>query len=158
LRGRPSTVLRMVATSSPLQKVLRSVTAALMLLSIAVLLVCDAVPGLFPAKVHLAVAPLSLGLTAVAILLFYVTRRASFAEWVKALIVALAFFFWAANQLCTDVTIATALNDVAIALFVLDVVLVILGWPAGSEAALGPLPGSPATLLGDRPEAPRPPV
>jgi hypothetical protein len=142
----------MVARSSPFQKVLRSVTAALMLLSVAVLLVCDASPGLFPAKVHWAVAPLSLGLTAVAILLFYVTRRASFAEWVKAIIVASAFLFWAANQLCADVAIATALNDVAIALFVLDVLLVIVGWPAASKAALDPLPGSPATLLEHRPE------
>jgi hypothetical protein len=41
-------------------------------------------------------------------------------------------------------------------LFVLDVFLVIVGWPAGSEAALDPLPGSTATLLGDRPEAPPP--
>ncbi len=96
-----------------------------MVLGVVVLLVCDVVPGLFPAKVHWAVAPLSLGLTAAAILLFYVAKGASRAEWVKALIVALAFLFWAANQLCADVTIATDLNDVAIALFVLDVVLVL---------------------------------
>ncbi len=127
----------MVATSSPLQKVLRSVTAALMLLSVAALLLCDATPGLFPAKVHWAVAPLSLGLTAVSILLFYVARGASVAEWAKAIIVALAFLFWAANQLCTDVAIAMDLNDIAIALFVLDVFLVVVGWPAASEARVG---------------------
>ncbi len=127
----------MVATFSPVQKVLRSVTAGLMLLSVGVLLVCDAAPGRFPAKVHWALAPLSLGLTAVAILLFYVAKGASLAEWVKALMVALAFLFWAANQLCSDVTIATDLNDIAIALFVLDVFLVIVRWPAPSEARVG---------------------
>jgi hypothetical protein len=115
----------MVTASSAFQRGLRSVTAALMVLGVVVLLVCDVVPGLFPAKVHWAVAPLSLGLTAAAILLFYVAKGASRAEWVKALIVALAFLFWAGNQLCADVTIATDLNDVAIALFVLDVVLVL---------------------------------
>jgi hypothetical protein len=124
----------MVATSSLFQKVLRSVTAALLLLGVAVLLVCDATPGFFPAKVHWVMAPLSLGLTAVAILLFYFARGASPAEWTKALIVALAFLFWAANQICTDATIATDLNDIAIALFVLDVFLVIVGWPAVAGA------------------------
>jgi hypothetical protein len=44
--------------------------------------------------------------------------------------VALAFLFWAANQVCADVAIATVLNDIAIALFVLDVALVVAGWPA----------------------------
>jgi hypothetical protein len=75
---------------------------------------------------------MSLGLTGVAILLFYVARDASLAEWAKALIAALAFFFWAANQICTDTTIATDLNDIAIALFVLDVFLAIVGWKAAS--------------------------
>jgi len=122
----------MVATSLPLQRVLRSFTAGLMLVSVAVLLVCDAAPGLFPTKIHWAVAPMCLGLTGVAILLFYVARDASLAEWAKALIAALAFFFWAANQICTDTTIATDLNDIAIALFVLDVFLAIVGWKAAS--------------------------
>jgi hypothetical protein len=126
----------MVATSLPLQRVLRSLTAGLMLVSVAVLLVCDATPGLFSAKIHWAIAPMSLGITGVAILLFYVARDAPLAEWAKALIAALAFFFWAANQLCTDVTIATDLNDVAIALFVLDVFLAIVGWKATSGASV----------------------
>src|SRR5271157_2844552 len=108
----------MFAASSPLQRLLRSVTAALMLVSVAVLLVCDAVPDLFPAKVHGVVAPLALGLTAVAVLLFYVARRASPAQWAKVLIVVLAFLFWAANQICADSAMATVLNDIAIALFV----------------------------------------
>jgi|SRR5580658_1519876 hypothetical protein len=125
----------MFAASSSLQRRLRSVTAALMVLSVAGLLVGDAVPDLLPAQVHGALAPLSLGLTAVAVLLFYVARRASPAEWAKALIVVLAFLFWAANQLCADAAVAKVLNDVAIALFVLDVFLVIMGGrPSTPEA------------------------
>jgi hypothetical protein len=40
--------------------------------------------------------------------------------------------FWAANQLWPDLPQATLFNDIAIALFVLDVFLVIIGWPTTS--------------------------
>jgi hypothetical protein len=39
---------------------------------------------------------------------------------------------WAANQLWPSLHQATLFNDIAIALFVLDVFLVIIGWPAAS--------------------------
>jgi hypothetical protein len=42
------------------------------------------------------------------------------------------FLFWAGNQLWPGSHHATLLNDIAIALFVLDVFLVIVGWPPGS--------------------------
>jgi hypothetical protein len=45
---------------------------------------------------------------------------------------AAAFLCWAANQLWPDRREATLLNDIAIALFVLDVFLVMAGWPAAS--------------------------
>jgi hypothetical protein len=45
---------------------------------------------------------------------------------------AVAFLFWAANQLWPDLRQATLFNDIAIALFVLDVFLVMIGWPATS--------------------------
>jgi hypothetical protein len=47
-------------------------------------------------------------------------------------LLAIAFLFWAANQLWPGSAYATLFNDVAIALFVLDVFLVIVGWPATS--------------------------
>jgi hypothetical protein len=47
---------------------------------------------------------------------------------------AAAFGAWSANQLWPTIPQATALNDLAIALFVLDVFLVILGWPAQGGA------------------------
>jgi hypothetical protein len=40
--------------------------------------------------------------------------------------------FWAANQLLPTLRLATLFNDIAIALFVLDVFLVMVGWPATS--------------------------
>jgi hypothetical protein len=43
---------------------------------------------------------------------------------------AAAFLCWAANQFWPDRRQATLLNDIAIALFVLDVFLVIAGWPS----------------------------
>ncbi len=52
-------------------------------------------------------------------------------ELVKAIMLAVAFLFWAANHLWPDIPLATPFNDIAIALFVLDVFLVIIGWPAG---------------------------
>lgn len=54
-------------------------------------------------------------------------------EFVKALLLAIAFLFWAANQLWPALRQATLFNDIAIALFVLDVFLVIAGWPAASQ-------------------------
>jgi hypothetical protein len=46
--------------------------------------------------------------------------------------VAGAFLNWAANQLWPDLREATFFNDIAIALFVLDVILVMIGWPTTS--------------------------
>jgi hypothetical protein len=51
---------------------------------------------------------------------------------VKAVMLAIAFMLWAANQLWPDLRQAILLNDIAIALFVLDVFLVMIGWPAAS--------------------------
>jgi uncharacterized membrane protein len=53
-------------------------------------------------------------------------------EFVKAIMLAAAFLFWSANQLWPNLRQATLFNDIAIALFVLDVFLVIVGWPATS--------------------------
>ncbi len=53
-------------------------------------------------------------------------------EWVKAILLAVAFLFWAANQVWRNPHQAMIFNDIAIALFVLDVFLVMIGWPAAS--------------------------
>ena len=59
-------------------------------------------------------------------------RRPARWEWVKAVMLAAAFLCWAANQLWPESRWATLLNDIAIGLFVFDVFLVVIGWPANS--------------------------
>ena len=109
----------------------------LTLLTVAVLLIGDASPQLLSARAHDILAALPLVLVAIAYVLLQGVRGARPTDWAKALIVSLAFLFWAANQIWADRTTATLFNDVAIALFVLDVFLVLIGWPSGprSDAA-----------------------
>jgi hypothetical protein len=100
------------------------------------LLLWDAAPQLFPDAAHgvlSAVALVAVGLAAVA---HAAVRRTSRAEIAKSMILALSFFFWAANQLWPSHPLATLFNDVAVAGFVLDVVLVLVGWPAPSATKL----------------------
>ena len=69
---------------------------------------------------------------AFAYLVYQTAHRPAPLEFVKAILLAVAFLFWAANQLWPDLRQATLFNDIAIALFVLDVFLVMIGWPATS--------------------------
>jgi hypothetical protein len=69
---------------------------------------------------------------AFAYLVYQSARRPAPLEFVKAILLAAAFLFWAANQFWPDARGATLFNDIAIALFVIDVFLVIIGWPAAS--------------------------
>jgi len=105
---------------------------ALTLASVAVLLVWDAMPRLFPANAHNLLGALPLALIAVAYLVYQTIRRPGPAELFKAALLATAFLFWAANQYWPDSPRSTLYNDVAIALFVLDVFFVLAGWPASS--------------------------
>jgi hypothetical protein len=98
---------------------------ALTLASVVVLLVWDAAPGLFPARAHDVLGALPLGLIAVAYLVHQAVVRPGRGPLVKAALLALAFLFWSANQLWPNLPQATLFNDVAIALFVLDVALVL---------------------------------
>jgi hypothetical protein len=119
--------------------------------SAAGLLVWDAVPQAFPARAHVLLGSAPLALIAVASLVYQAARRPSRLEMVKAVILATAFLFWAANQLLPDVAPATLFNDLAIALFVLDVFLLILGWPP-SVGHLA-LPEAPSTARETWPRA-----
>ena len=106
--------------------------AVLTLLSVAVLLVWDARPALFPPQAHNFLGALPLALIAIAYLVYQSIRRPGPSELFKAILLAVAFLFWAANQYWPDSPRATLYNDIAIALFVLDVFFVILGWPPTS--------------------------
>lgn len=72
----------------------------------------------------------TLALIAIAYLVYQSIRRLGLAELFKAFLLAIAFLFWAANQYWPDSPRATLYNDIAIALFVLDVFFVIVGWLA----------------------------
>jgi hypothetical protein len=96
------------------------------------LLARDAWPRLLPALSHGILGALPLVLIAVAYLVYRSFRGPTPAELAKATLLAIAFLFWAANQLWSEHPFATLWNDIAIALFVVDVFLVILGWPRTS--------------------------
>jgi len=100
--------------------------------SVVVLLVGDVRPTLFPLRAHSFLGALPLALIALAYLLYQFVRRPGPAEMFKAFLLAIAFLFWAANQFWPEAARATLYNDLAIALFVLDVFFVIVGWPTGS--------------------------
>lgn len=114
------------------------------LASVVVLLVWDAYPALFPARAHDVLAAFPLAMIAFAYIAYQTAHRPAPMEFVKALMLAVAFLFWAANQLWPDLRQATLFNDIAIALFVLDVFLVIVGWPATSpDESFGESYGGP---------------
>jgi len=102
------------------------------LASVVVLFVWDAFPRLFPANAHNVLGAFPLAMIAVAYLVYQSAHRPAHLEVVKAVLLAVAFLFWAANQMWPDLSQATLFNDVAIGLFVLDVFLVMIGWPATS--------------------------
>ena len=108
------------------------ILGVLTLASVGVLFVWDAAPRLFPAHAHNVLAAFPLALIAVAYLVYQTAHRPAPLEFLKAVLLAVAFLFWAANQLWPDFPQATLFNDIAIALFVLDVFLVMIGWPASS--------------------------
>jgi uncharacterized membrane protein len=100
------------------------------LADVGVLFVWDAFPQWFPARSHDFLAAFSLAMIALAYLVYQIAHRPAHMDLVKAIMLAVAFLFWAANQLWPRLPQATLFNDVAIALFVLDVFLVMVGWPA----------------------------
>jgi hypothetical protein len=105
---------------------------ALTLVSVLVLFLWDAFPRLFSARAHDLLGALPLALIAMAYLAYQAVHRPARLELVKATLLVVAFLFWAANQAWPDSPRSTLFNDLAIALFVLDVFLVIVGWPASS--------------------------
>jgi uncharacterized membrane protein len=102
------------------------------LTSVAVLFLWDAHPRLFPARAHNVLGAFPLAIIALAYLAYQSAHKPAPMEVVKAILLAIAFLFWAANQMWPNLPQATLFNDIAIALFVLDVFLVMIGWPATS--------------------------
>lgn len=102
------------------------------LAGVAALLVWDLDSRLFPDGSHDVLAAFPLAMIAIAYLIYQAAHRPGRQELLKAVLLAIAFLLWAANQFWPDRSSAILLNDLAIALFVLDVFLVIVGWPATS--------------------------
>ena len=125
---------------------------------VAAVLLCDAFSRLVPAGSHDRLAAISLAMIAFSYLVYLAAHRPGWKEWVKATLLALAFLFWAANQVWPDQRQAVTLNDLAIALFVLDVFLVMVGWPPTSpDESFGetyspspPIDGAPVTETPER--------
>ena len=113
-------------------RALPAILGAVTLATVAVLFAWDAFPALFPSRSHDVLAGFSLAMIAVAYIVYQLAHRPAPAEFLKAILLAVAFLFWAANQFWPASPQATLCNDVAIALFVLDVFLVMIGWPASS--------------------------
>jgi MFS superfamily sulfate permease-like transporter len=113
-------------------RILPVVLGVVTLASVGVLLVWDAFPRFFSANAHDVLAAFPLMMIALAYLVYQAAHRPPAKEVFKAVLLAVAFLFWAANQYWPNLTQATLFNDIAIALFVLDVFLVMIGWPATS--------------------------
>jgi len=126
--GRWRMSARLDRSKRPLPVILGVVALA----DVAVLLVWDAFPRLFPARSHEILASYALAMIAVAYLFYQAVHRPSRMEFLKAVLLAFAFLFWAANQLWPALPQATLFNDIAIVLFVFDVFLVMMGWPGAS--------------------------
>jgi len=105
---------------------------AIALASVGALFAWDLAPRIFPDGAHSVLGALPLAVIALAYLLYQNAQRPARMEFVKAILLAIAFLFWSANQLWPELPQATLFNDVAIGLFVLDVFLVMIGWPASS--------------------------
>lgn len=108
------------------------ILGAITLASVGVLFAWDIFPRIFPANAHNILGAFPLAMIAIAYLVYQSAHRPPRKELFKAVLLAVAFLFWAANQLWPDSARANLYNDIAIALFVLDVFLVMIGWPSTS--------------------------
>jgi hypothetical protein len=111
------------------RRLLPVILCVVTLVSVGALLLWDVLPGLFPTRAHDFLAAFPLALIACACLVYEAVRRPARSELIKAILLACAFLFWAANQFWPALRQATLFNDIAIALFVFDVFLAMIGRP-----------------------------
>lgn len=99
--------------------------AALALASLCGLLVWDIRPQLFPGNTHALLAALPLTAIGIGWLAHHAAKRSSSRDWLKAGLLAAAFLFWAANQCVSNSRVAIVCNDIAIVLFVFDLLPIV---------------------------------
>ncbi len=121
----------MYSRISRAHRTLPVILALLTLIGTAVLCLHDLNPHLFSTKTHSLLECVTLVLIAVAYLVYQSAHRPPWKEWVKAGMLVIAFLLWAGSQIA-PVKQALIMNDVSIVLFVLDIFLVIVGWPKTS--------------------------
>jgi O-antigen ligase len=83
-------------------RVLPVIFGVVTLAGVGVLFVWDALPRMFPAGSHDFLAAFPLVLIAFAYLAYQIAHRPARMEFAKAVMLAAAFLFWAANQLHSD--------------------------------------------------------
>jgi hypothetical protein len=113
-----------------IHRILPPLLGAITLASVGLLLVVDLLPTRVARRPHDLLGAISLAVIAAAYLLHQSVLRPAPKELLKTFMVAAAFLFWAGNLVWPEPVLAMVFGDVAIALFVLDVFLVIVGWPA----------------------------
>lgn len=97
--------------------------AYLALASAAGLLLLDTAPRFLQTDAHLLVSAAPLAAVAAGYLAAHAVLRPTPGELIRGVLLSAAFLLWAANALLAREVWAAALNDAAIALFVLDLVL-----------------------------------
>jgi hypothetical protein len=97
------------------------VLGLLTLAAVGLLLLWDVAPARFPATSHDLLAALPLALIAFAAIAHRLEQRPTLGELARTVLLAAAYLCWAANQFWPTLSAATLLNDLAVALFVIDV-------------------------------------
>src|SRR4051794_7769146 len=96
---------------------------AITLLALIALLLWHLRPARFPPHAHDLLASVPLVAMVAALLFDHLARRARPGELLRAGILAVGFLLWATTQLFPELPQGLLLNDLAIALFVLDLFL-----------------------------------
>jgi hypothetical protein len=107
---------------------MRAVTVFLLAVALAssvLLLALDASQGFREGNARRVVSALPLIAIALACLAFHATWTPEPLDLLKRVLLSAAFLFWAANQLFPTTGWAPIANDIAVALFVLDLALIL---------------------------------
>jgi len=126
-------MLRRLVTLLPL------VMGSIAMLSLVPLLAWDAAPARFPSHSHDVFGAGPLFAIAVSYFAQQLLQRPPLLGWMRAVIVVAAFVAWAANQYLPEHGLATLWNDIAIALFVVDIFISIakahgVAWPVAAPS------------------------
>jgi hypothetical protein len=149
--GYPSDVLPMLRR---LVSRLPLAIGSIAMLSLVPLLAWDVAPDRFPSRSHDLFGAGPLLAIAIAYFAQQLVQRPPLLGWMRAGIVVAAFVAWAANQYLPDNGLATLWNDIAIALFVIDIFFSLakapsigVTWPA-TDASSNADDAPPARLAG----------